>query len=51
MTGSLVTDMTARRCAEPDDPYTAIRGPMADPRPDRIEGAVCPHSYALACIH
>jgi hypothetical protein len=34
MTGNLVADMTARRCAEPDDLYSAIRGPMADPRPD-----------------
>jgi hypothetical protein len=31
MTGNLVADMTARRCAEPDDLYSAIGGPMADP--------------------
>jgi hypothetical protein len=34
MTGNLVADMTARYCAEPDDPYSAIRGSKADPRPD-----------------
>jgi len=34
MTGNLAAAMTARCCAGPDDPYCAIRGPKAGPRPN-----------------
>ena len=34
MTGNPVAGMTARCCTEPDDPYSAIRGPKADQRPN-----------------
>ncbi len=45
VTGNLVADMAALCCAKPDDLYTAIRGPMADPRPDLPNSGRCVPAY------
>jgi len=43
--------MTARCCAGPDDPYCAIRGPKAGPRPNlRDERTLPMRIYAQTCI-